>query len=312
MGGAERGGAAGSAGVERLPPRPRRRAAVEPWLYVSPTLALLFLVVLIPLAVGLGSSLYNLKVAEPFDTRFVGLGHYRELLGDANFWQALENTLRWTFASVALQFTLGFGLALLLERSFPGRGVYQALVFLPWAVPTFLTGYMWAWLFNPVIGPLPSLLVFLGLQTAPHTILADPATSLWGPIIANVWYGVPFFAITLLAALEAVPRDLYEAAAIDGATHWHRFRYITLPMVTSVIAVTVLLRTIWVSNFPDLIFVMTRGGPADSSQTLATYVFTSAYVRLDFGYASTVAAVLLMLLLLYAGLLVRLRSRLLP
>jgi multiple sugar transport system permease protein len=137
--------------------------------------------------------------------------------------------------------------------------------------------------------------------------LSNPDHALWGPIIANIWWGIPFFAITLLAALQSIPKDLYEAATLDGASAWNRFSRITLPLLAPTIAITVMLRTVWIANFPDLIVVMTRGGPADSTQILASYIFTQAFQRLDFGYASAVAAVLLVLLLLYALALLTLR-----
>ncbi|TIX86228.1 MAG: sugar ABC transporter permease, partial [Mesorhizobium sp.] len=183
-----------------------------------------------------------------------------------------------------------------------------ALVFLPWAVPTFLTGLNWAWLFNPVIGPLPHWLYALGLMSEPANILSNPQLAMWGPIIANVWWGIPFFAITLLAALQAIPRDLYEAAAIDGAGAVRRFTSITLPFLAPTIAITVLLRTVWIANFADLIIVMTSGGPADRTQIVASYIFTQAFRALDFGYASAIALVLLVLLLAYSMLIVMLRQ----
>ena len=127
-----------------------------------------------------------------------------------------------------------------------------------------------------------------------------------------VWFGIPFFAITLLAALQAIPTELYEAAAIDGASLWQRFLAITLPFLAPAIAITVLLRTIWIADFADLIWVMTNGGPANATQTLATYIFSTAYSKLDFGYASAIAAVLLLLLLLYSVVLLRVRRSLLP
>ena len=134
---------------------------------------------------------------------------------------------------------------------------------------------------------------------------------MYGPIIANVWFGIPFFAITLLAALHAIPQELYEAAAVDGASAWQRFTRLTLPFLAPTIAITVMLRTIWIATFADLIWVMTNGGPADSTQILATYIFSTAYSKLDFGYASAVAAVLLVLLMLYGVAVVRLRRSLL-
>src|SRR5262249_3799073 len=144
---------------------------------------------------------------------------------------ALENTVIWTMSSVFLQCVLGVFLALLLNQPFRGRAIAQTLVLLPWAVPTFLSGLTWAWLLNPVIGPLPQWLTALGLMSAPINIVGDPDLALVGPITASVWWGIPFFAITTLAALQSIPRDIHEAAAIDGAGSWQRFVSITLPLL---------------------------------------------------------------------------------
>jgi multiple sugar transport system permease protein len=266
---------------------------------------------LVPLVIGVSYAFRDIQLLNPFSGGFVGLDHFRELSQDAAFYGALKNTLWWTGASVVLQFIFGLILALLLDKPFSGRGLVQALVFLPWAVPSFLAGLNWAWLFNPVIGPIPHWLYALGLMNEPGNILSDPHYAMWGPIIANVWWGIPFFAITLLAALQAIPRDLYEAASIDGATWFQRFRSITLPFLAPTIAITVLLRTVWVSNFADLIVVMTGGGPADRTQIVASYIFTQAFKRLDFGYASAIALVLLVLLLGYSMLIILLRQTLL-
>jgi multiple sugar transport system permease protein len=293
-------------------PGPGRFAelALEPYLYLSPALILLALVMFVPLIVGLSYAFQNIQILNPFATGWVGLAHFETLMRDRIFYRALGNTVWWTGGSVVLQFGLGLGLALLLNRPFGGRRLVQAVVFLPWAVPTFLSGLTWAWLFNPVIGPLPDWLAALGILAEPYNILGDPALAMWGPIVANVWFGVPFFAITLLAALQAIPSSLYEAAAIDGATAWQAFIKVTLPFLAPIIAITVLLRTIWISNFADLIVVMTNGGPANATQILPSYIFTTAYKKLDFGYASAIATVLLALLLLYAVLLIHMRRTL--
>jgi multiple sugar transport system permease protein len=274
--------------------------AAEPYFYCAPVLLLIVAVVLVPLAVGLSYAFRDLQLLDPFSGGFVGLDHFRELAADRSFRAALRNTVIWSVSSVALQFVLGLILALLLNREFPGRRLVQALVFLPWAVPTFLVGLDWAWLFNPVVGPLPHWLFALHFTRNADNLLSDPATALIGPIVAAVWWGVPFFAITTLAALQSIPKDLYEAAAIDGAGVFEQFRSITLPLLAPTLAISLLLRTIWVANFADLIVVMTNGGPADSTQTVASYIFTAAFRRLDFGYASAIATVLLLLLCLYA------------
>ena len=285
-------------------------AVMEPWAYLSPTIILIALVMMVPLVIGISYAFQAISLMNPFDSGWIGLENFASLYDDAKFWKSLKNTAYWTIASVFFQFFLGLGLALLLNQGFYGRRLVQALVFLPWAVPTFLSALTWAWLFNPVIGPLPHWMAAIGILSEPYNILSDPATALWGPIIANVWFGIPFFAITLLAALQSIPRELYEAAAIDGASAWQCFVKITLPFLAPMIMITVMLRAIWIANFADLIFVMTGGGPANSTQILSTYIFTTAFRKLDFGYASAIAVVLLLLLLLYAAILLRMRQSL--
>lgn len=296
---------------DRRPWLKRLADASEPYLYSAPAVILIIGVMLVPLAIGISYAFRDIQLLNPFSGGFIGLEHFRDLSKDAAFYGALKNTLWWTGASVVLQFIFGLILALLLDKPFFGRAIVQALVFLPWAVPSFLAGLNWSWLFNPVIGPIPHWLYAMGLMSEPTNILSDPHYAMWGPIVANVWWGIPFFAITLLAALQAIPRDLYEAASIDGAGWFERFRSITLPFLAPTIAITVLLRTVWVSNFADLIVVMTGGGPADRTQIVASYIFTQAFRRLDFGYASAIALVLLVLLLAYSMLIILLRQTLL-
>lgn len=296
----------------RTPPLSMRLGRmIEPYLYAGPSVLLIVALILVPLALGVSYAFQDVQILNPFSGGFIGLEHFRTIVGDKIFYEALVNTVWWTASSVILQFLFGLFLALLLDKPFIGRGLTQALIFLPWAVPSLLMGLNWAWLFNPVVGPLPHWLSALGILSEPKNILSDPATAMWGPIIANVWGGIPFFAITLLAALQSIPRDLYEAAAIDGASPVQRFWSITVPFLAPTIIITVLLRTIWVANFADLIVVMTNGGPADHTQILSSYIFTIAFKQLDFGYASAVAVVLVLLLFVYATLIMALRKKLL-
>ena len=271
---------------------------------------LLAAIMLVPLALGISYAFRDIELLNPFSGGFVGLEHFRAAWDDANFWNALRNTVMWTTVSVLLQFVFGLILALLRNTPFPGRGLVQALVFLPWAVPTFLSGLNWAWLLNPVVGPFPHWLFGLGLMSAPENILSDPKRALWGPIIAIVWWGIPFFAITLLAALQIDPARhlrgggdrrsrqrealLLDHLAVPCAGHRHH------------IAVARRLGCEWA----ELIVVMTNGGPADSTQIVASYIFTQAFQRLDFGYASAIAAILLALLLAYACVVISLRQML--
>lgn len=291
-------------------PRPvsRWQLVAEPWLYLSPALLIITTVLLVPLVIGISYSFWKFSA---FRSEFVGLGQYRTMMSDPVLHGALINTVWWTVGSLFFQFFLGLGLALILNKPFFGRRLVQALVFLPWAVPTFLTGLTWAWLFNPLIGPIPHVLHYLGIQDEPVTILASPDHAIWGPIAANVWFGIPFFAITLLAARKSIPHEIYEAAAIDGASVWQQFTKVTLPFLAPTIAITVMLRTVWIATFADLIYVMTQGGPAGSTETIATYIYVTAFKALDKGYASAIAVLLLVLLILYALVVIQMRRRLL-
>ncbi len=280
----------------------------EPWLYLSPALICIVTVLLVPLVIGISYSFWKFSA---FKSQFAGLDQYRTMVADPVLHEALINTAWWTIGSLFFQFFLGLGLALLLNRDFFGRRLVQALVFLPWAVPTFLTGLTWSWLFNPLIGPLPHIFYALGIQSQPVTILASPSTAMWGPIIANIWYGIPFFAITLLAARKSIPSEIYEAASIDGASAWQQFSKVTMPFLAPTIAITVMLRTVWIATFADLIYVMTQGGPAGSTNTIATYIYVSAFKALDKGYASAIAVLLLFLLIIYSLIVIQMRRSLL-
>lgn len=294
------------------PPRFHRlRMLAEPWLYMSPTLILIGLFIFVPMMIGISYAFQNIQLLNPLDSGWVGLDNFREMFDDRRFFKALGHTANWTLTSLGLQFFLGLGLALLLNREFPLRRWVQALVFLPWAVPAFLSGLTWSWLLNPVIGILPHWMTALHLISEPYNILSDPQLALYGPVIANVWFDIPFFAITLLAALQSIPKDLYEAASMDGASSWQQFRRVTLPFLAPMIAITVMLRTIWIANFADLIVVMTDGGPAGSTSILSSYIFNTAYRKLDFGYASAMAVFLLILMTCYALVLLRIRHQML-
>ena len=265
---------------------------------------------IVPLIVGIGYSFQNVQILNPFKTGWVGLQHYRQLLHDPVFWHALLNTLWWTFASLDDPVRARPGPGPAAQRAFLGRKLVQALVFLPWAVPSFISGLAWAWLFNPIIGPLPHWLFALGVLATPDNILADPAIAMWGPITANVWWGVPFFAITLLAAHAGDPGRDVRGRRDRRCRRLAAVRHVTLPYLAPTIAITVLLRTIWISNFADLIVVMTGGGPANTTQILPSYIFTTAYQEARLRLRRDISMALLLLLFLYSAVLIRLRRNL--
>lgn len=275
---------------------------LTPYLMLSPSYVFIVTLMAVPVGMGILYSFQNYLFFDPFNRAFIGLGNFTRILSDRTFWIAVRNTVVWTVVSLALQFILGMTLALLLNAGpFPGKPLYQALVFLPWAVPGFLIGMTWKWMFNAELGVISDLLMRLHLIRQPVGILSNPSTALLGVIAANVWFGVPFFAITLLAGLQSIPYELYEAGTIDGASSTGLFYHVTLPLLKPTIIVSTLLRFIWIANFADLIYIMTEGGPAGASQTLATYIFATGYKSLNIGYSAALSVVLFLGLLVFAA-----------
>lgn len=281
----------------------------EPWLYLAPTLLFILLLVLVPLVTGITYAFYDFDLISG-NKEFVGFEQFSRILTeDALFTRSLINTLFWTSSSLFFQFTLGLILALILNSDFRGTKIVQPILFIPWAVPSFLIGLMWVWMFNPVTGPLPYIFEAIGLLNEPENILSDPDMAMWGPIVANVWFGIPFFTIMLLAALRSIPNDIYEAASIDGVSGFQAFRHITAPLIAPTIIITLLIRAIWIANFAEIIIVMTNGGPANSTQIVATYIYDTAYQKMDFGYASVISIALLSMLMVYGLILGRVRQK---
>ncbi|MEU4696373.1 carbohydrate ABC transporter permease [Nonomuraea dietziae] len=232
-------------------------------------------------------------------TPFVGLENFRAVLAEERFWTALRNTGLWVGVSLFFQFLLGFGLALLLRRHFRGRGLYQAWVFFPWAMSGFLIGLLWRWMFNGQFGVINDLLLRTGIIDTRIGFLSSPGWAMTSVIVANVWYGVTFFAIMIMAALQSVPRELYEAAAVDGASRLRQFWHVTLPHIRPTLALIVLLRVIWILNFPDLIYSMTGGGPAGSTDIVTTFLIQQVMGG-DYGRAGAVGFLVLGLLLAFS------------
>jgi multiple sugar transport system permease protein len=275
----------------RIPPR------LVPYLLLAPALGFIALFILYPLALNLYTSFQHRVFTEPTENRFVGIANYLTVAKDPTFWLVVRQSAVWVIGSLACQFVLGLALALLLNERFPARGLYRSLILSPWAISGVIIAIMWKWMYNPQVGVLNELLVRLGLVSQRLALLADPSTALPAVMLTNIWRGTPFFAVMLLAALQAVPKALYEAAAMDGAGAWQRFLHVTLPSILPMVFAALLLRTIWIFNDVDLIFVMTDGGPVRASETLATFLYKKASRDLDFGMGSALAMVMFAILM---------------
>ena len=227
------------------------------------------------------------------------------MFADDLFWNSLLVTAKWVGVQVVFQLILGLGLALLVNEVFRGRGLARALVFSPWAVSGVLTTGIWLLIYNPSTG-LFKLLGNMGIGDGTAAPIADPDTAFWATSVAELWRGVPFFAILILAELQSAPKDLYEAANVDGANRWQRFRFVTLPHLKAVIILSTLLRGVWEFNNVDLLYTLTAGGPADVTTTLPLYVSQLATTAQDFGYGSALTTVAFVILLFCSILYLRL------
>lgn len=286
-----------------------RLADWTPAWFLAPALAITAAVVLVPVVQTAWLSLQDYLLYDPDSAAFVGLKNFATILGDEVFWISLWHSVIWIVGVVGLQFLLGLATALLLNQSFWWRGAARALVVVPWALPSVIIGLMWTWMYDFNVGVFNDMLVRVGLIDAPIAWLARPDIALYAIMFALIWQGFPFFAVTILAGLQTIPSEFYEAAEIDGATRTQTLFRITLPSIADVIATALLLRTIWVANSLDVILVMTGGGPGYATHTLPLYAFVRAYNSMEFGYGAALALVLTLLLLAVVWLYVRRASR---
>jgi multiple sugar transport system permease protein len=243
-------------------------------LFMLPAAAILLLFLTYPLALGVWLSLTDQKIGRPGE--FVGLENFRSLWGDAVFWLSVFNTLFYTAMASVLKFALGLWLALLLNRVRLFRSFIRAIMLLPFIVPTVLSAIAFWWIFDAQFSIVSWVLIKLGLITENVNFLGDPWNARWSVIAANVWRGIPFVAISLLAGLQTIPPSLYEAATLDGASRWQMFRYVTYPLLTPIIAVVMTFSVLFTFTDFQLIYAITRGGPVNATHLMATLSFQRA------------------------------------
>ncbi|GAA3759857.1 carbohydrate ABC transporter permease [Salinactinospora qingdaonensis] len=281
------------------------------WTMITPVIIVMGVLIGYPFARGLYLSLTNATEATvgrtigmneiPPSYDFVGAQNYTAILtGEVgNFWPRLTWTVVWTVVCVAAHYGLGLGLASVLNRRLRGRALYRMLLVLPWAVPPFVTAFIWRYLFNNDYGVFNAILNGIGIPGVPW--LNDPFTAKIAVIMVNVWLGVPFMMLALLGGLQSISREQYEAARVDGASPWQQFVHVTLPGLRSVSAPVVLLGTIWTFNQFPVIYLVTEGGPGDSTELLVTYAFRMAFEGIrDYGGSAAYGILILLLLTVMA------------
>lgn len=276
------------------------------WLLTAPALATICLVALFPLAWTVWESLHHHDLRMPWLGRpFVGLGNYAGILADARFWSALGHTAFFTVVSVGLELLLGLFLALAMNRAFRFRGILRAAVLVPWAIPTVVAALLWRFMFDAQAGIANAVLLDLHVLHEPLVWFIRAATA-WVPVIlSDVWKTTPFVALLLLAGLQNIDAELYEAAATDGASAWWQLRHITIPLLRPAILVVLIFRTLDAFRVFDLVYVLTGGGPGTSTEPVALYTFNVLLQNLEFGYGAALSVIIFLVTFALALLYIR-------
>jgi multiple sugar transport system permease protein len=286
-----------------------RREQLIGWLLLIPALLVLSLVFVYPIVRAFWLSLFTENLSTQLQPVFSGLANYSRMLGDGRFWQSMGNTTIFTVVSVLLELVLGMGIALVLNQSFRGRGIVRTIAIIPWALPTAIMGLAWTWIFNDQFGVVNDLLQRLGLIQTRISWLGEPTLAMMALIIADVWKTTPFISIILLAGLQSIPQDLYEAHSMDGANPWQSFCQITLPLLMPQILIALLFRFAQAFGIFDLVQVMTGGGPAGATETVSIYIYSTVMRYLDFGYGAALVVVTFLLLILAVAITARLLQK---
>ena len=261
------------------------------WLMLTPAVLLLLLVFAYPILRSFWLSVFTQNLGTQLSPVFSGLNNYVRMVGDGRFWQSLWNTTIFTSVSVSLELIFGMAIALILNPAYKGRALVRTVALLPWALPTALLGLAWTWIFNDQFGVWNDILMRLGIIQTGVNWLGEPLTAMMAVIAADVWKTTPFISILLLAGLQSISEDLYEAHAIDGATPWQSFTQITLPLLIPQILIVLLFRFAGAFGVFDLIQVMTGGGPGGATEVVSLYIYATVMRYLDFGYGAALVVV---------------------
>lgn len=265
------------------------------YILIAPGLLLLTLIMLYPLIRGVISSFFTQQAASTHFDEFVGIRYYKELLKDQIFQTSFGNSILYTVIVVTAQYFTGLAIALLLNQNFKGRGIYRSLILIPWVVPGVSAAMTWKWMFDSQNGIVNQMLMQLGVITQSIDWLGSRSGALYAVMVTSVWKAIPFVAIVLLASLQQVDQGLYAAVKIDGGSAFHEFWYITLPGIKKISITTILLETIWTFNQFDLVFTMTKGGPANSSMIVPVYTYLTSFSFFKTNKAAAIGVISLLI-----------------
>lgn len=259
------------------------------WLMSLPALLAILGIILIPMIQSMAQSFQRLDLARPASNGFIGFTNYANLLKDARYTHSLFATFRFSVISVIFELILGVSIAIVLNKKFIGRGFVRGLMILPWAMPSIVNAAMWKWIYNADYGALNALMSQLGIIDQYQVWLSDPFWATALIILANVWKETPFTVIMLLAALQTIPEEVYEAAKVDGSTSWWTFIKITIPLIAPTLMIVSILQFLWGFQTFELVTIVTGGGPFSSTELVAVRIYQTTFRSLRFGYGSAMA-----------------------
>ena len=275
--------------MKTMSTKPKKTLSLVPWFMLSPAIMLVGGFILYPAINAVRLSFTSTNLLNMDAQRYIGFENFRKILKDPDFPAAFKHSFIWVVGCVGLQLVFGMIGALILNQKFKGRGVIRGLVLVPWATSSILVSLMWGWMLDPNLGIINSLLIRFHIFHLPFNFLGNLNTALPTIMLIDIWQGVPFFAVMILAALQGVPGEIIEAAKVDGANGWQTFWRVVLPVITPAVLITTILRMIWTANYMDLILQLTNGGPINTTLTMPLYSYHSGYLSFDFGKAASIA-----------------------
>lgn len=268
------------------------------WIFLLPALIVVIGVAFYPLVNTFYATFFDARLGSNRDWEFIGLENYVDLLGNSRWWAAVWNTVRFTLVAVSLETVLGLGIALVVNSKFPGRGLMRTAMLVPWAIPTAISSQMWKWMYHDVFGVINDFFTRI-IPILPEKVawVAEANTAIWALVAVDVWKTTPFMALLLLAGLQLIPGDLYEAASVDGATGWRSFVSITLPMLRPALVVALIFRTLDTLRIFDLVWIMTGG--ASGTETMATFNQRHLIQFTKLGFGSTISVMIFVVIAVF-------------
>ena len=276
----------------------RVKTVLSPYLFLLPCALLILVILIYPVLSGLVNSFYNENLIRPITPVFVGVENYAKLMKDSMFLNALWRSIVWTVVILIFEMAMGLLFAVLLSKDIYCKKLFRCLVLIPWIIPNAIAGIIWKWFLNESFGMMNYLLKSTGLISHNLAWLSDEKLAAVSVVTVIIWKSIPFVAITLLAGIQAIPGDLYEAAKVDGARSSQCFRFITVPMLRNIMLITAILTSIWNFNQLEIIQVVTKGGPGEATLSLPVYIYRLFMQTFQTSYASAAAVVMMMVLII--------------